>query len=264
MIEDRLEFPKEYLWDVIHPEANSVTTLGIAYALFLGCNPLYLCGVDLAYTSGFLYAYDVVTNNTMISRNLDVGSTVIYEKGILGESIATATKWTIEASWISQFAQNHNQVKIYRASLQGLPIHGIPFQPLSTLFSYPKRDLENMFFSLVQRKKKNYPIEKIQQSILDIQNSTKRSHTLCQQIVSVLQEDKEVSMSESITVSLAVLDLQEEEIYQRVFMDFQERFTFFFDAIYPDYTTNNRQYIVWKNMEKNLEQCLDIFSSTSV
>ena len=264
MIEDTLEFPKEYLWDVIHPEANSVTTLGIAYALFLGCNPLYLCGVDLAYTSGLLYADGVIADNTLPEKPCDVRSTIIYEKGLLGEDIATAIKWTIEASWISQFAQNHSQVKIYRASLQGLPIQGVSFRSLSTLFPYPKRDLESMFFSLVQRKKKTYSIKKIEQSMIAIQNSTERSHKLCQQIVQALQEKDKTSRNEPISVTLAILDLQQEEIYQKVFMDFQERFAFFFNTMYPEHTENNIQYSIWKNMEQNLEECLDVFSNVDV
>lgn len=264
MIENTLEFPKEYLWDVIHPEANSVTTLGLAYALFLGCNPLYLCGVDLAYTSGLLYADGVIANNKMLVKDSDVGSTIIYEKGMLGEEIATAIKWTIEASWISQFAQHHNQVKIYRASLQGLPIQGVSFQSLSTLFSHPKKDLESMLFSLVQRKKKHYPVKKIEESIATIQNSTQRSHRLCQQIVRDLQNNSEPSVNEPISVTLAILDLQEEEIYQKVFMDFHEKFTFFFNTMYPEDTTNNIRYTIWKNMEQNLEECLDVFSSAGV
>lgn len=264
MIEDTLEFPKEYLWDVIHPEANSVTTLGIAYALFLGCSPIYLCGVDLAYTSGLLYADGVVPDNKLLKKPSDVGSTIIYEKGFHGEDIVTAIKWTIEASWISQFAQNHSQVKIYRAALQGLPIQGVSFQSLATLFSYPKRDLESMIFSLVQRKKKSYSIKKIEKSITAIQNSTERSHKLCQQIVHALQEEGQTSRNEPISVTLAILDLQQEEIYQKVFMDFQERFAFFFDTMYPEHTANNIQCTIWKNMEQNLEECLDVFSSVDV
>lgn len=264
MIEDTMEFSKEYLWDVIHPEANSVTILGIAYALFLGCNPLYLCGVDLAYTSGLLYADKVIKNNKMIAKDSDVGSTIIYKKGMLGEDIATAIKWTIEASWISQFAERNNQVKIYRASVQGLPIDGISFQSLSTLFSYPKKDLESMFFSLIQQKKKNYPIKKIEQSIATIRHSTERSHKLCQEILETLQNNTETSGTEPISVTLSILDLQQEEIYQKVFMDFYERFSFFFNTIYPEHTANNIQYMIWKNIEQNLEECLDVFSSTDV
>lgn len=264
MIEDTLEFPKEYLWDVIHPEANSVTTLGIAYALFLGCNPLYLCGVDLAYTSGLLYAEGVIADNKLLKNPSDVKSTIIYEKGFHGEDIATAIKWTIEASWISQCAQNHSQVKIYRASLQGLPIQGVSFRSLSTLFSYPKRDLESMFFSLVQRKKTNYSIKKIEKTISAIQSSTQRSHKLCQQIVHALQEEGNTSKKEPISVTLAILDLQQEEIYQKVFIDFQERFSFFFNTMYPEETANNIQYTIWKNMEQNLEECLNVFSNVDV
>lgn len=261
IIEDKLEFPKEYLWDVIHPEANSVTTLGIAYAVFLGCNPLYLCGVDLAYTSGLLYADGVIAHNKLLEKPCDVGSTIIYEKGFRGEDILTAIKWTIEASWISQFAQNHSHVKIYRASLQGLPIQGVSFRALSTLLSHPKRDLESMFFSLVQRKKKNCCIKKIKKSMAAIQDSTERSYKLCQQIVHALQEEDETTKNEPISVTLAILDLQQEEIYQKVFVDFQEKFAFFFNTMYPEHTANNIQYTIWKNMEQNLEECLEVFTN---
>lgn len=264
MIEETLEFSKEYLWDVIHPEANSVTTLAITFAFFLGCSPLYLCGVDLAYTSGLLYADKVIKNNTMLMKDSDVGSTIIYEKGMLGEDIATASRWTIEASWISQFAQSHNQIKLYRASIQGLPIQGISFQPLSTLFSRPKKDLEGMLFSLIQRKKKEYPIKKIQESIATIQKSVQRSHRLCQKIVNALQDNVKTPENEPLSVTLSILDLQQEEIYQKVFMDFHERLTFFFSTLYPGHTTNALQYIIWKNIEQNLEECVDVFSSTHV
>lgn len=264
MIEDMMEFSKEYLWDVMHPEANSVTTLAIAYAFFLGCNPLYLCGVDLAYTSGLLYADKVIKNNSILAKDSGVGSTLIYEKGMLGEDITTAVKWTIEASWIAQFAQSHNQVKIYRSSLQGLPIAGISFQPLSTLFSYPKMDLESRFFSLIQRKKKIYPSWKIEKSISTIQKSTERSHKLCQKILDALHNTTESARIEPISVTLATLDLQQEEMYQKIFMDFYERLTFFFNTIYPEYTENALQYIVWKSIEQNLEECLDVFSNTNV
>lgn len=109
-------FDRELGWDAL-----SVTTLNIAFSKFLGCRPIVLCGVDLAYTGMRRY-----------SDGLDVG---IEDDGIVkregkGGLVYTNLKWIMESDSISRYSKG---CEIIDATSGGLGFQGIPFKRLEEL-----------------------------------------------------------------------------------------------------------------------------------
>lgn len=115
-------------------ESLSVTEMCIAWAQFLGCRPIFLSGVDLAYTKNKRYAPGV-SENSEISLNLidsekKASDRILKRRDREGKSIATAVRWIIEAKNISHFAKKHPEVPFFNTTEEGLPLKGIPFIPL--------------------------------------------------------------------------------------------------------------------------------------
>jgi hypothetical protein len=103
-------------------ESLSSTCLALAVAEWLGCNPIYLAGVDLAYLGGHRYAQGIVEDRS-IEENLHP-----MEKRIRHRGVDTAIKWIMEASALGAFAKSHPSTSFFNLS-RGLPISHIPAAP---------------------------------------------------------------------------------------------------------------------------------------
>lgn len=111
-------------------EAISVTLVAIAWAQYLGCSPILLNGIDLAYTNNQHYAAGVTECN-QIREEKDISDRILQVKDKNKEMTQTAVRWLMEARSIADFAKKHPQVAWIDTTSQGLAIEGISFQPLS-------------------------------------------------------------------------------------------------------------------------------------
>lgn len=109
-------------------EALSITTACLAYAVYLGCSPIVLVGVDLAnsYASGLSLPTKKVPGT---------GEQMLTREDRWGKKIQTNVKWVMEAAWISAFAKSHPGHEFIDARETGLPIEDIPYKPLSNFSS---------------------------------------------------------------------------------------------------------------------------------
>ncbi len=60
-----MEIDAEPVGPELGPEAFSVTTIAIALAVEMGCNPILLDGIDLAYTGMKRYAEGVMPSSSV-------------------------------------------------------------------------------------------------------------------------------------------------------------------------------------------------------
>ncbi|MBI3237143.1 MAG: motility associated factor glycosyltransferase family protein, partial [Chlamydiales bacterium] len=111
-------------------EALSVTTLAIAFAVQMGCSPILLNGVDLAYTGMKRYAEGIMSTSCVALKDLqkEVRSSerLVKKKGIGGASVHTLVKWVMESSCISSYAKEHPATRFINVSQSGLGFEGIP------------------------------------------------------------------------------------------------------------------------------------------
>lgn len=121
-------------------EALSVTTLGLALLTFLGCNPIFFVGVDLACQGKEHYApgFTARLSETRLVRR----------KGIGGTWVRTQDKWILEAEALGAFIKKHPATRFIDTKKSGLPIphaHNLPL-----IHEWNARDLVGYIQGLIQ------------------------------------------------------------------------------------------------------------------
>jgi hypothetical protein len=141
-IEEALGLSDPLLGEHLSPESLSVTTICVAFAQFLGCNPIVLSGVDLAYTDRKHYALGVSNDESIEWDALDASDRMIKRKDRRGKPIFTAVRWVMESSSLSYFAKMHPEVRFINATEGGIEIKRMKYQPLEQIEKkLPMQDL---------------------------------------------------------------------------------------------------------------------------
>lgn len=140
-------------------EGYNVINFSVSIAKNLGCNPIILCGLDLAYTDGKSYVPGLKLHalhnfkKTFITKGAQ--DELVGFKDIYGNKTATLWKWINEASWFAFFKEGNSNTYLINATEGGI---GFP-------------NVENMALSEVRDKylTKNYDFESLIHT--EIQNS---------------------------------------------------------------------------------------------
>lgn len=104
-------------------EGFNVLNFCIQIAAALGCNPIILVGMDLAYTGLQLYAQGVTEQSEALEpKKLNL----VERKDVFGQTIYTEWKWLVEADWITNFSKENPSVAIINATEGGIAIPDIP------------------------------------------------------------------------------------------------------------------------------------------
>ncbi len=184
-------------------EALSVTTLCIAYANFLGCNPILLSGLDLAYTDGASYAKGVVQDEAVQIAHLKKDKSV-REKLLRRKNVHTTMKWIMESDAISHYAKQYPETRFINVTEGGIGFKDISYCDLSEIYgSFPtiKMNFDEKIQKLIEGAKMTLdvmpPLEKMHESL-------KR----CDEIVNELQS---CSKGKKIVLEM---DLKEELAYE--------------------------------------------------
>lgn len=150
-LEEKLELDTPPLQEGFSIEALSVTTTAIEFATTLGCDPIILVGVDLAFTGGKAYASGI-TSSAAQERKQDVRTAerLLKRKDIHGKTVHTLVKWVMEASAISTFAKRNPQTTFINATSGGLGFKHIPYRPLQKLAFPPPQDLYGKVHHAIQ------------------------------------------------------------------------------------------------------------------
>lgn len=110
-------------------EGHNVLNFAIQIAELMGCNPIILVGMDLAYTEMHAYAPGVVKNRKVeegeIVKSKDLNTVAISRQSINGEQVYTHWKWIAESRWVTEFAKEHPKTKILNATEGGIGFEGI-------------------------------------------------------------------------------------------------------------------------------------------
>ena len=117
-------------------EGCNVINFSLALAAAMGCNPIILVGVDLAYSDGQTYAPGMVSHPIHKQfRSKVYSEELIFRNDIHGKPVATLWKWVTESLWFSTFSERNQTIKIINATEGGLGFSGIPNIPLKEVAS---------------------------------------------------------------------------------------------------------------------------------
>ena len=128
----QLNLGEELIGSRLNSEALSVTTLTIALAHYMGCNPIILSGVDLAFTNKQCYAKGVdhsvsFNPSQKASRSIDQW---IRKKDREGKPLYTRVGWMMEASAIDAYVRAHPETLFINSTEGGLGFSDINYLPL--------------------------------------------------------------------------------------------------------------------------------------
>lgn len=120
--------------DMCVDEGHNVINMSIDVARNLGCNPIILVGMDLAYTGMKSYAGGVLPNANVSEKDIvdsrDLESGAFLRKDVYGQNVYTLWKWVSEADWIGNYAKRHDDRVYINATEGGIGFPGVPHMPL--------------------------------------------------------------------------------------------------------------------------------------
>lgn len=210
-------------------EAFSVTTLCIALAVEMGCNPIILNGIDLAYTGMQRYAEGVLPSSKIffdeVKKTKKASDRLIKKKDIFGNPAYTLVKWIMESECISAYAKQHKKSHFINATQGGLGFPGIDNIALSEIMRThldKNGDLRANLHTLFQSLRMPYPSkdqlfkEQILQEIEGVFNSLLRLEGITEQMLQelqYLQKNPDLSFPSGKTTILEI-DFQEEKAFE--------------------------------------------------
>ena len=119
-------------WEVQDLDGGwTVTTMLVALAKFMGCNPIILVGVDLCYDQQ-KYAHDL-----FVTKNEEEP---IKKENIYGDEVITQKDWLVAASWLEDFATLHPQTTFINCS-EGLWLKGFAYKKIEDCLLDKEHDL---------------------------------------------------------------------------------------------------------------------------
>lgn len=205
-------------------EGMSVTTMAVEFAYSMGCNPIILSGVDLAFVDRLPYASGVIPRPSMKIEgeafDCRVGERVLHEKNRKGNLVRTCVKWVMERDSISRFAQKNSSVQWISSSIEGLVFPSIPHQPLSSHSFVKQIDVRGRLHAALQQRLLQVPPEKIIALFRMLQSDFQQAKHFSRMALDELVSTKEKQMDpETGKMAFAQLELEELEIF---FLFFEE------------------------------------------
>lgn len=219
-LEEELGLLDPLIGDFLSPESISVTAICVAYAQFLGCSPILLNGVDLAYTGKKRYASGVADEEELLFAEIDAEKSaadrILKRKDREGKPIYTAVRWVMESASLSYFAKKHPEVRFINTTDGGIGFQGIEYLSLpdaSNQFLQQEHDLKSRVHqNIAQASMPEGTKEKIDAKIQELKESLQR---LIEHLRILAKEKKgspflaELEMKEELAFSLFFYDLDQ-------------------------------------------------------
>ncbi|MBY0528564.1 MAG: DUF115 domain-containing protein [Rhabdochlamydiaceae bacterium] len=228
--EKALDISAEPVGADLGPEAFSVTAMAIALAVKMGCNPIILNGIDLAYTGMKRYAEGVMPSSKVflqeISQEKRASEKLLRRKGIAGTMVYTLVKWVMESSCISKYAKIHSDTQFINVSQEGLGFKGIANKSLSQVIEEhcsAAYDLRSWVHAEIQQINLSHVTqEKVEENISAMQMSLSTLLSLCDEMLEELEAFKTSDHLLERTLpsgkmTLLQIDFEEEKAFECFF-----------------------------------------------
>ena len=216
-MEEKLDLHFKPLQEGFSREALSVTTTAIEVAATLGCNPIILVGVDLAYTDGRAYSSGIesASNPFEQKKNERVSERIVTRKDIHGHLVQTLVKWVMESSDISRFARKNPELKLINASSGGIGFKGIKNVSLSRIPLEKSFDLYSQVEKHIHKNLLNIPKGKIHYYLGELKLSLTDCRTYIKLALEELEKTKDSKDDpETGRLIFAQMELETLDAYQ--------------------------------------------------
>jgi hypothetical protein len=195
-LQDHFGIERDPMHDALGMEALSITTLGLTLAYIMGCDPITIVGVDLAYTGLTRYAPGVGAQQIIDPKSISIPKeqleTMLKRKDAKGDTIYTLVKWVMEANVFSRFAKKQSQRKFFRIGQEGLPIKHFPslsLEEIAARYALDQHDFLGRLHQVVHASPiRGITQEKISSIRKDLRLSLERMETICLAVLSEIDE----------------------------------------------------------------------------
>lgn len=227
--EKKMEIEGDPIGPELGPEALSVTTLAIALAVEMGCSPILLNGIDLAYSEQKRYAEGIVPcskiNLEEMRREKKSPEKLLKRKDIHGYYVHTLVKWVMESDCIAAYAKAHPDTRFVNVSAKGLGFPGIPNLPLSEAAANlhtPPLDLRALIHAEIQKLKIPLSKEKVSREMTDVGESLLRLGSIAEGMIEELEKVKDLFPFGQVAfptgkMTILEIDFQEEKAFECLF-----------------------------------------------
>lgn len=205
----------------LSPETISVTGICIALAVEMGCNPILINGVDLAYTGGKHYASGVTQDEEVELKKIDAEKSaadqILKRRDRKGNTIYTAVRWVMEAASISHYAKSHPEIQFINTTSGGIGFEGVEYVPIEkAVQGFIKQSIREKVLKVTS----SATIHKDSKAIIE-RNFKELKESLSRSIeyLRILAKEKKGS------TALAEMDLKEEIACTVLFYDIQQVLT---------------------------------------
>lgn len=222
-------------------EGHNVVNFCIEIAQAMGCNPIILIGVDLAFTDMKSYGKGVIANAQVTENELlnvdDLDAKALLKTDIYGNPTYTLWKWVIEADWISEYAKAHPDLSIINATEGGIGFTDIPNVSLNDAIKEHLKKEEDLTVRVLHEYER-YPLAYIrEEKIVRLMNQMHDSLQRCIDKIDALVTEmtsltKRIKKGEEYPASLETptsalleIDIGEEIGYQYVLNTFNLVYT---------------------------------------
>lgn len=179
-------------------EGCNVINFSLAVAEKMGCNPIILVGVDLAYSDDKSYA-DGVLNHPIhagkkLFRTKEHSEELVNYTDINGEPVFTLWKWITESLWFSHFALNHQNIKMINSTEGGIgfsTVENMPLELAAEKFLTRKYDFNARIFGEVQNSFMPAQVtdEYLLDALMTFDKSLEKAMSLLEERINILIKD---------------------------------------------------------------------------
>jgi hypothetical protein len=226
--ERQMEIEGEPIGPELGAEALSVTTLAIALAVEMGCNPILLNGIDLAYTGTQRYAEGILPSSHIDMnekrREKKSPERLLKRKNIQGHYVHTLVKWVMESECIAAYAQAHPGSRFINVSEGGIGFPGIPNVPFSEVAQdlNQELDLRGLVHAEIQKLKMPLSKEKLFCEMKEVGESLLRLRDIAAKMLEELERVKDLfpfgqEVFPTGKMTILEVDFQEEKAFECLF-----------------------------------------------
>jgi hypothetical protein len=219
-LEEKIGLTGEPIGPDLGLEAMSVTTLAIALAVRMGCNPIIFAGIDLAYTGMKRYASGVLEEDEIKASDIEkekrASMRVIRRKDRNNNPVFTLVKWVMESSCISAYAKLYPKHQFINATDGGIGFQGIAYQSLEELLDThcaKRLDLRGKIHAQLERSKLSAQAatDKVIPLFQEVHESLLRCQQIAQEMLTELERIKNAGKAaESGKQIILEIDFKEE------------------------------------------------------
>ncbi len=255
-------------------EGYNVINFSVSIAKKLGCNPIILCGLDLAYTDNRSYIpgmkFHALHNfkKTYITKGPQ--DELIGFKDIYGNSTTTLWKWINEASWFTYFSAMNPKTMLINATEGGIGFPNIKNMTLSDVsnqYLINQYDFENKIHGEIENSRFSKSIDKakilkimklLRKSLGSTEVHLKSLTDKCAKLIKMRLEDKDSEIEPYLKdLTEAENQFRNEDYFKYVLKQFTNNYFAIFEKRMPyflyDLDQNRKDAKILSRIELELD-----------